>query len=100
MIKYLKNTEEIKVINEEKRVLIDFYADWCGPCQMLSPILEELSNIDKDLEIIKINVDEQQEIAQQFKIMSIPTLLYFKDGKLIDRKSAYMPLKHLQDFVK
>ena len=74
-------TYEDEVIKSEKTVLLDFYADWCGPCKMLSPILEKLSEEEINVKICKINVDDSPELASQFKIMSIPTLVVIKDGK-------------------
>jgi len=66
-------------------VLVDFFADWCGPCRMLAPVLEKLSEENSDVSICKVNVDEQPELAQRFGVMSIPTMLFFKDGRLIDK---------------
>lgn len=75
-----KNFEK-EVLKSDKPVLVDFWAEWCGPCQMLLPVIEELSNEVTNAKICKINVDEQQELAAQFGVMSIPTLIVFKDGK-------------------
>ena len=67
-------------------VLVDFFADWCGPCKMMSPILDELSEeLDDQISIIKINIDNAQEIAMQFQVTSIPTIVFFKEGKEVDR---------------
>ncbi|MBQ3142763.1 MAG: thioredoxin [Bacilli bacterium] len=66
--------------------LVDFYADWCGPCKMLAPILEEL---DGDIDILKVNVDHHPDLAQEFKIMSIPTIIYFKDGNMVKRVTGF-----------
>lgn len=66
--------------------LVDFYADWCGPCKMLMPILEE---IDGDIDILKVNVDHHPELAKEFKVMSIPTLIYFKEGHLVKRITGF-----------
>lgn len=70
-----------KVIKEGK-VVVDFYADWCNPCKMLAPILDELSTEVTDAKIVKVNVDDNQELAQKFKVRSIPTLIVFKDGEV------------------
>ncbi len=77
MVKYLAQGENLTDILGNELYLVDFYADWCGPCKMLGPILEEIDLIP----ILKINVDEHPDIAQKFGIMSIPTLMIFKDGK-------------------
>jgi thioredoxin 1 len=72
-------------------VLIDFWADWCGPCRMLSPIIDEVAAENTDIKVGKVNVDEQQELASQFGIMSIPTLLVFKDGTKVSESVGLIP---------
>ena len=77
-----KDVFDQKISNPEKLVIVDFYADWCGPCKMIAPILDEMSAENKDtVEIYKINVDEEPELAKQYSVASIPTLLSFKSGK-------------------
>lgn len=76
---------ENEVLNSDKPVLIDFWAAWCGPCRMLSPVVDEIAEENDNVKVGKVNVDEQLELAAQFGIQSIPTLLFFKDGKQIDR---------------
>lgn len=73
---------EKEVITSTRPVIVDFYADWCGPCRMLAPTIEELDQSRKDILVVKVNVDEAQELAMQYKVMSIPTVLVFKDGKV------------------
>ncbi len=88
MLKNIDNNDfnsEIK----EGLVLVDFYADWCGPCRMQSPIVEELSNEVKDLKVIKVNVDEREDIAKTYGIMSIPTLILFKDGQIEKKQIGF-----------
>ena len=99
MIKHLNNSNEFE--NEVKAglVVVDFYADWCGPCQMLAPVLEELEK-ETSIKIVKINVDEIPDLARQFRIMSIPTLMLFKDGKFIKKELGYMPIERLREFIK
>ena len=75
-----KNFEE-EVLNSSKPVIIDFYADWCGPCKMMSPIIDNIAEENSDVKVGKVNVDEAQEIAIKYNIMSIPTIIIFKEGK-------------------
>ena len=72
---------EAEVLNSDKTVLLDFWASWCGPCRMLSPVVDEIGEENENVKVGKINVDEQMELAQKFGIMSIPTLVVFKNGK-------------------
>lgn len=80
-------------------VLVDFYADWCGPCRMLASQLEDLSNNRSEIDIIKINVDDNQDLAKKYGIMSIPALMLFKDGKLVDSKIGYMPKELIENWI-
>ncbi len=98
MIKHLSQQNEFENEIKDGLVLIDFYATWCGPCSMLAPVLEELDK-EMDIKIIKIDVDELPDLAQQFRIMSIPALMLFKDGKFVKQQLGYMPLNHLKNFV-
>ena len=99
MIKHLNSSNEFENEVKEGLVVVDFYADWCGPCQMLAPVLEELDK-ETSLRIIKINVDEIPDLARQFRIMSIPTLMLFKDGKFVRKELGYMPIERLREFIK
>ena len=91
---------EKEVMAEKGLVLVDFYADWCMPCKMLSPILEELSEEIDDVKIVKVNTDKNQELASSFGIMSIPTLLFVKDGKIIDTLVGMRPKEDLERVIK
>ena len=99
MIKHLNNSNEFENEVKEGLVIVDFYADWCGPCQMLAPVLEDLEK-ETSIKIVKINVDEIPDLARQFKIMSIPTLMLFKDGKFVKKELGYMPIERLREFIK
>ena len=81
-------------------VLVDFWAEWCGPCKMLGPILEEISKDLKDkLQVVKVNLDENQDLAMKYSIRSIPTLLLFKDGQLLDTKVGFAPKTDLVEWL-
>lgn len=82
---------EAEVLNSDKPVLVDFWASWCGPCQMLLPVVEGLAEEVTDAKICKINVDEQQELAAKYKVMTIPTLIVVKDGKEVSRSVGVKP---------
>ena len=77
-----KENFDTEVIKSEKTVLLDFWAAWCGPCRQLSPVVDEIAEERADIKVGKVNVDEQGELAQQFGVMSIPTLIVFKEGKV------------------
>lgn len=79
--------------------LVDFYAEWCGPCKMIGPIVEEVSGELTDVQIVKINVDEHSDIAQKYGVMSIPTLILFKDGKEVEKSIGFMPKEDLIEFI-
>ncbi len=85
IVKITAENFEEKVLKSEKTVLLDFYADWCGPCQMVAPTLEKISNEHPELVVGKINVDEQMPLAMQFGIDSIPALFVMKDGKVANK---------------
>ena len=96
----LDGTFEADVLQNEKAVLLDFWAEWCGPCKMIAPLLEEVavSHADK-LAVMKLNVDENPNTAQKFGIRSIPTLMLFKDGAVQAQKMGAMPKSQLEEFL-
>ena len=94
------DTFDVDVLQNDKAVLLDFWAEWCGPCKMIAPLLEELavSHADK-LAVVKLNVDENPNTAQKFGIRSIPTLILFKDGAVQAQKMGAMPKSQLDEFL-
>ena len=85
ILKVTSENFESEVLQSDKPVLIDFYADWCGPCKMLSPIVDEVAEENTDIKVVKINVDNAQDLAMKYQVMSIPTLVVIKDGKEVNR---------------
>jgi thioredoxin 1 len=101
MTKQIKDNEfESEVINSKLPVLIDFWAEWCGPCRMLSPILDQLSEeMEGKVKIVKMNIDENPETPSKFGVRGIPTMLLFKEGKQIATKVGVQPKNALQEWI-
>ncbi len=95
MIKYLENREDFENYINSKLILVDFYADWCGPCKMLGNILEQVNFV----EILKLNVDMFPELAQKYGVMSIPTICIFSEGKLIKKEIGFLPLDKINEII-
>ena len=91
---------ESEVLNSEKPVLVDFWASWCRPCRMLSPIVDEIAEEVQTIKIGKVNVDEQQDLAGKFGVMSIPTLILFKNGQPVNKSVGAKSKAALLDFIK
>lgn len=100
MVKEIKDNEWEKLIKESKKVVIDCFATWCGPCRMLSPVLDNISEELKDVTFYKIDVDNAEKITAEYQIMSIPTLLIFEDGKLKDKVVGLRSKSDLIDLLK
>lgn len=98
-MKYIKTVKEFNEEVKKGRVLVDFYADWCGPCKMLSEVLEEVSKEYNDIEIIKVNTDNFLSLAREYKIMSIPALKIFEDGKVVKETVGFMTKEELKNFL-
>lgn len=96
VIKISKENFASEVLNSNKLVLLDFYADWCGPCRMVGPIVSEIANERNDVKVGKINVDEQPELAAQFQVMSIPMLAVIKNGKLENQVVGYRSKEQIE----
>lgn len=91
VITITKENYESEVVQSDKPVLLDFWATWCGPCRMVSPIVDEIAEERDDIKVGKINVDEQGELAQKFRIISIPTLVVMKNGEIANKAVGAMP---------
>ena len=101
MPKVATNNTFNELLADDKLVIVDFWATWCGPCRMISPILDELEEEMADqITVVKVNVDDADEIAAQFRIMSIPTLLFFKNGQIVDKTVGAMPKPVLAEKIK
>ena len=94
-----KNNFQNEVMNSDKLVLLDFWAPWCAPCRMVVPIIEEIAGERPDIKVGKINVDEQPELASEFSIMSIPTLVVMKNGKIVQQVSGARPKKAILEML-
>ncbi len=95
-----KNSFAQEVINSDKTVLVDFWASWCGPCRMLSPIVDEIAQEHPEIKVCKVNVDDEPELAQSFQIMSIPSLMVFKNGKVVANSIGLRPKAEIEAMIK
>lgn len=100
VIKINKDNFASEVLNSDKPVLLDFYADWCGPCRAMGPIVSEIAENRSDVKVGKIDVDEQQELATRFGIMSIPTLVVIENGKIVNQAVGLRPKEQIEAMLK
>ena len=91
---------QTEVLSSDQTVLVDFYADWCGPCKMLSPVVDEMSEELSDCKVVKLNVDEAPNLAARYNVMSIPTLMVFRQGEAVDRSVGVQSKRHILNMLK
>ena len=99
-IKLTTQNFETEVLKSDKPVLVDFFADWCGPCQMAAPVLAEIANERTDIKVGKINVDEEMELAMRYKVSSIPFIALFKNGEIVNQMVGFSGKEQLLDMLK
>ncbi|HOO61620.1 MAG TPA: thioredoxin [Bacillota bacterium] len=94
-----KSNFDTEVKKSETLVMVDFWASWCGPCRMLSPIVDTIADARNEIKVGKVNVDEEAELAKEFGIMSIPTLLFFKGGELVHKQIGSLPKEEIESLI-
>ena len=99
MVKEVNQTEFDELLNSGKTLVCDFWASWCGPCRMLAPVMEEVSEDFAEAEFVKVNVDENEELAARYGVMSIPFVAIFADGKMKARSVGYLPAEAMKEFL-
>ena len=97
VLEVTKDTFEAEVLKSDKPVLVDFYASWCRPCKMLSPVVEQIAGESADLKVVKVNVDEAPELAAAFEVTSVPSLFAIKDGKVVNQALGAIPKQAILD---
>ena len=99
MVKYLEK-EKLEDVIKDGVWIVDFYADWCGPCKMLSPIVDEVAQENEDIKVVKVNVDDSQDLAMKYQVMSIPTLVVIKEGNEINRSVGLIDKNQVVNMIK
>lgn len=100
ILKVNNDNFEKEVLQSDKKVLVDFYADWCGPCKMLSPIIDEVAEENTDIKVVKVNVDDAQNLAMKYQVMSIPTLVVIKNGEEVNRSVGLIDKAQVLNLIK
>ena len=100
VVKLTTETFDQEVLQAGQTVLVDFYADWCGPCKMMAPVVEELAGEEPGVKVCKINIDDEMAIAQRYGVMSIPTFIAFRNGEVAGKQVGAMPKSKLQELVR
>lgn len=99
IIQLTSDNFEAEVLNSDKPVLVDFYADWCGPCKMMAPVVDQIAEENDDIKVGKINVDDEQDLAAKYGVMSIPTIGFFKGGNIVDKSVGAKPKSELLKMI-
>ena len=99
VIQLTSDNFETEVLNSDKPVLVDFYADWCGPCKMMAPVVDQIAEENDDIKVGKINVDDEQDLAAKYGVMSIPTIGFFKGGDIVDKSVGAKPKSELLKMI-
>ena len=100
VVKLITENFDQEVLQAGQTVLVDFYADWCGPCKMMGPVVEEIANEETGVKVCKLNIDEEMAVAQKYGVMSIPTFIAFKNGEIAGKQIGAVPKSKLQDMIR
>ena len=98
-IKITKTNFETEVLKSDKPVVVDFWASWCGPCKMLSPVIEQMAEEHPEIKVCKVNVDEEMELVQQYRVMSIPTVAVFRNGEVVNQSVGFRTKEQLLEMI-